>query len=220
MSRLHDKVMICTVEAVETPKGVLTSSQSFVLSSMAWTLRSLFRPAYQYPLLSGNGSKRARLSTPQFSLAGWFHVVLLICVGSASFWLGRFSTGYEPLPTVQCKHSIYHFVPPLTELIVRPLARLFVYNRTFGEPPSPSTNRAWEALFPEQGGFFKHPSIAPHRSAFSVFHQLHCLVSRYHFCDRIIMLKSTGHRMVFARAIGRSFKQLSRAKRSRKRIYL
>jgi hypothetical protein len=26
-----------------------------------------------------------------------------------------------------------------------------------------------------QGGFFKHPDLAPERSTFAVFHQLHCL---------------------------------------------
>ncbi|KAF2788810.1 hypothetical protein K505DRAFT_314224 [Melanomma pulvis-pyrius CBS 109.77] len=52
---------------------------------------------------------------------------------------------------------------------------MFVYNRTFGEPPSDLTNAAWEALFPKHGGFFVHPQLAPRRSAFSVFHQMHCL---------------------------------------------
>lgn len=30
-------------------------------------------------------------------------------------------------------------------------------------------------MFPAEGGFFIHPQIAPTRSTFSVFHQLHCL---------------------------------------------
>lgn len=55
---------------------------------------------------------------------------------------------------------------------------LFLYNRTFGEAPSNETNAAWAALFPQHGGFFVHPELAPKRSAFSVFHQLHCLVSK------------------------------------------
>lgn len=54
---------------------------------------------------------------------------------------------------------------------------VFRYNRTFGERPSLQSDRAWRNLFPEQNGFFKHPTIAPERSAFSVFHQLHCLVN-------------------------------------------
>ena len=53
----------------------------------------------------------------------------------------------------------------------------FKYNRLFGGEPSNETNEAWEALFPVQGGFFRHPKLASKRSALSVFHQLHCLVS-------------------------------------------
>lgn len=54
-------------------------------------------------------------------------------------------------------------------------ARTFILNSTFGAQPSPETDAAWAALFPIQGGFFKHPEIAPERSAFSVFHTLHCV---------------------------------------------
>ena len=61
--------------------------------------------------------------------------------------------------------------------LVDTVSLVFKYNRTFGEVSSNETIRAWEELFPEQGGFFRHPTIAPKRSAFSVFHQLHCLVS-------------------------------------------
>lgn len=53
---------------------------------------------------------------------------------------------------------------------------MFHYNKTFGVAPSNDSEQAWSALFPAHGGFFQHPSIAPERSAFSVFHQLHCLV--------------------------------------------
>ncbi|KAH8676551.1 hypothetical protein BGZ60DRAFT_259733 [Tricladium varicosporioides] len=52
---------------------------------------------------------------------------------------------------------------------------VFRYNRTFGERPSNKTNQAWNGLFPHQGGYFRHPQIAPQRSALAVFHQLHCL---------------------------------------------
>ncbi|KAK2607952.1 hypothetical protein N8I77_006591 [Diaporthe amygdali] len=50
----------------------------------------------------------------------------------------------------------------------------FVYNRTFAES-SPKSDGAWDTLFPQQAGYFTHPTIAPHRSTFSVFHLLHCL---------------------------------------------
>jgi len=54
---------------------------------------------------------------------------------------------------------------------------LFKYERLFGEKPSNDSNSAWDELFPKRGGFFSHPKIAPQRSAYAVFHQLHCLVS-------------------------------------------
>ncbi|OAL37127.1 hypothetical protein AYO20_03605 [Fonsecaea nubica] len=49
------------------------------------------------------------------------------------------------------------------------------YNASFGDAPSPVTEAAWDDLLPVQGGFFQHPQIAPSRSDFAVFHQLHCL---------------------------------------------
>lgn len=55
----------------------------------------------------------------------------------------------------------------------------FVYNRTFAES-SPESDGAWDTLFPQQAGYFTHPTIAPHRSTFSVFHLLHCLVRLLH----------------------------------------
>lgn len=51
---------------------------------------------------------------------------------------------------------------------------IFRYNITFGEDSS-DTAKAWASLFPKHGGFFRHPILAKQRSAFSVFHQLHCL---------------------------------------------
>ncbi|KAF1963934.1 hypothetical protein BU23DRAFT_494794, partial [Bimuria novae-zelandiae CBS 107.79] len=50
----------------------------------------------------------------------------------------------------------------------------------FGKPPTNETDAAWESLFPKHGGFFVHPQLAPDRSAFSVFHQLHCLDEMRH----------------------------------------
>lgn len=52
----------------------------------------------------------------------------------------------------------------------------FVFNRTFGEDSSAAV-KAWEDLFPRQGGYFRHPVITPQRATFSVYHYLHCLVS-------------------------------------------
>ena len=63
------------------------------------------------------------------------------------------------------------------ELSVQP--RLFKMERVFGDKPSRESSSAWDTLMPKRGGFFNHPKIAPKRSAYAVFHQLHCLV-RFH----------------------------------------
>ena len=72
---------------------------------------------------------------------------------------------------------------------VNTVSRVFQYDRIFGEAPSNLSDLAWQALFPEQGGFFKHPDIAPERSAFAVFHQLHCLVrnTRKSICCKVVL---------------------------------
>jgi hypothetical protein len=54
-------------------------------------------------------------------------------------------------------------------------SKIFVYDKKFGEV-STEADLAWKGLFPRHGGFFNHPTIAPQRSTFAVFHQLHCLV--------------------------------------------
>ncbi|KAF2705565.1 hypothetical protein K504DRAFT_414493 [Pleomassaria siparia CBS 279.74] len=59
-------------------------------------------------------------------------------------------------------------------------AQIFKYNQTYAERPDVASDKAWLDLFPEQGGFFKHPDLAPKRSTFAVFHQLHCLDSLRH----------------------------------------
>jgi hypothetical protein len=65
---------------------------------------------------------------------------------------------------------------------VRTLPIQLEYNATFGEAPTTITEAAWDNLLPVQGGFFQHPTIAPARSDFAVFHQLHCLVSENWNC--------------------------------------
>lgn len=71
-----------------------------------------------------------------------------------------------PPPTVQ----------PSNAPTVETTPRTFHYDPLFGSAPTNATNAAWHSLFPTQGGFFKHPDLAPARSAFAVYHQLHCLV--------------------------------------------
>ncbi|KAF2233441.1 hypothetical protein EV356DRAFT_448274 [Viridothelium virens] len=71
----------------------------------------------------------------------------------------------------------------------------FHYQRIYGEVPSNTSDAAWSTLFPIQGGFFKHPSLAPQRSAFSVFHQLHCLDGIRHGYWAIYSAAITGHQI-------------------------
>lgn len=53
----------------------------------------------------------------------------------------------------------------------------FQYERLYRSHPSSESDYAWLHPFPSGGGFFKHPTLAPRRSAFSTFHQLHFLNS-------------------------------------------
>ena len=78
---------------------------------------------------------------------------------------------YEPL----AQEPMHMLTPPL---LVPERPQTFHYNRSFTERPSEYTDGAWHSLFPRQGGYFRHPQIAPSRSAFAVFHQLHCLVRK------------------------------------------
>ncbi|KAG9235074.1 hypothetical protein BJ875DRAFT_399930 [Amylocarpus encephaloides] len=61
-----------------------------------------------------------------------------------------------------------------SQLELETVTQTFYYNRSFSYPPSEHTKSAWNELFPPEGGFFTHPTIAPTRSALAVFHQLHC----------------------------------------------
>ncbi|MCJ1330446.1 hypothetical protein MMC10_007130 [Thelotrema lepadinum] len=51
---------------------------------------------------------------------------------------------------------------------------MFVFNETFTGDDD-AAGKAWESMFPSQGGFFRHPDIPGERANFAVFHQLHCL---------------------------------------------
>ena len=98
------------------------------------------------------------------------------------------------------------FLQPLKltlEAQVTTRSEVFHYNGTFGEAASNASNAAWSELFPKQGGFFKHPTIAPQRSAFAVFHQLHCLVRNVDVEDSVQTSDTSGTlRMVYDKAIG------------------
>ncbi|KAF2258863.1 hypothetical protein CC78DRAFT_503967 [Lojkania enalia] len=72
---------------------------------------------------------------------------------------------------------------------------VFRYHRLFAEPPNSTTDKAWLSLFPTQGGFFKHPVLAPKRSTFAVFHQIHCLDGMRHGYWALFDLASHGQKL-------------------------
>ncbi|RDW91740.1 hypothetical protein BP5796_02905 [Coleophoma crateriformis] len=51
----------------------------------------------------------------------------------------------------------------------------FEYDQRFVEAPSNLTDGLWDSLFPDNGGFFGHPSLEQTPVSFAVHHQLHCL---------------------------------------------
>ncbi|MCJ1285826.1 hypothetical protein MMC26_005167 [Xylographa opegraphella] len=86
-------------------------------------------------------------------------LLIVFCVALVSFSAGRRMSTKAQRPNLE----------------LNVVTQVFKYNRTFAEAPSDISDRAWKDIFPPRGGFFAHPGIAPHRSTFSVFHQLHCL---------------------------------------------
>lgn len=88
------------------------------------------------------------------------------------------STGTRSEPDRMSSSTRFFVDYPTDEIVrtVNTIFQVFRYDRTFGDRPSNKSDEAWHALFPEQGGFFRHPKLAPKRSALAVYHQLHCLV--------------------------------------------
>ncbi|KAF2243059.1 hypothetical protein BU26DRAFT_437938, partial [Trematosphaeria pertusa] len=73
--------------------------------------------------------------------------------------------------------------------------RSFQYESIFAERPNITTDRAWLGSFPTQGGFFKHPQLAPDRSTFAVFHQLHCLDGLRHAYWTLLDISQSGAKL-------------------------
>ncbi|KAL8729370.1 MAG: hypothetical protein Q9166_004763 [cf. Caloplaca sp. 2 TL-2023] len=114
----------------------------------------LFR-LHQYALLDGGSRIRTHYKLQSLLIIA----VVFLMTTVTSFYLGRLSVSKVPNPIIKLSSR----------------NEVFRYNRTFGTAPSNASDAAWKSIFPEQGGFFKHPVIAPERSAWAVFHQLHCL---------------------------------------------
>ncbi|KAF2757847.1 hypothetical protein EJ05DRAFT_368578 [Pseudovirgaria hyperparasitica] len=109
-------------------------------------------------------------NTPLVKQIMIFLSVLLACI--LSFTAGRYTSSGR---NASISSSSSSSINPGYGIPISTHKHPFTYNRTFGSPPNASTNAAWAALFPEQGGYLTHPTYAPTRSALSVFHQLHCL---------------------------------------------
>ncbi|KAK2017114.1 hypothetical protein LZ32DRAFT_39060 [Colletotrichum eremochloae] len=94
-----------------------------------------------------------------------FYVILLILVASAS----RHSSSSK------MQHRYYGEEPVKSELQLPTVGKTFELDLKYAMPPSPEVDEAWASLLPKEGGFFKHPTLAPQKSCMAVFHQLHCL---------------------------------------------
>jgi len=97
------------------------------------------------------------------SFTTWTSICLLgwIAAGALGFFAGRhlpelFAADFLPAPAGMVK-------------------QVWLYNRTFSDPPSAESDAAWMSIFPRGRGFFSHPSLTVNISGVAVFHELHCL---------------------------------------------
>ena len=138
----------------------------------------------RYTPLYGEETVKTRISLRNVAVYGVL-VVVTATVGFLAGWYTARAAGSMVITatasgdSISCmtagqrKHSLS---TDIGERVVDAKPHTFRYNRTFSSAPSPVTDEAWEQLFPAHHGFFSHPTIAPARSAFSAFHELHCLV--------------------------------------------
>ncbi|KAK1999139.1 hypothetical protein LX36DRAFT_743647 [Colletotrichum falcatum] len=100
-----------------------------------------------------------------------FYVMLLVLVAAA---------GRRP-PSSRTQQVYYGEEPVKSELRSNNVRKVPTVRKTFeldlkyAMPPSPAVDEAWASLLPREGGFFRHPRLAPRTSCMAVFHQLHCL---------------------------------------------
>lgn len=135
------------------------------------------REKYPYVPLIHDGNPNTTITLRRFvSRKNLIIIVCAACALPSSFWAGRWSAGNQSLLSIPHK-SFRSVRAPLSERDHSIyIIKTFRYNGSYGSAPANHTDTAWASLFPVQGGFFKDPQLAPQRSAFSVFHQLHCLV--------------------------------------------
>lgn len=101
------------------------------------------------------------------------------CVGRFPQWiyLAFYSLALSGLGFTIGTHYTKHSLRSTNPLLLETKDQLFEHQKIYGGKPSNESNAVWDSLMPKRGGFFNHPEIAPERSAYAVFHQLHCLVS-------------------------------------------
>ncbi|KAL3417244.1 hypothetical protein PVAG01_11244 [Phlyctema vagabunda] len=151
---------------------------------------SLSTNGHVYALLnndeeSGKQTSRSPENLTSRLMRSFILLLVLSGVGGLGFFVGRRSA-----PMHQEKEDDFR---------LGTISQILEYNATFAES-SNASNVAWKALIPHHGGFFNHPTLAPQRSVFSVFHQLHCLVRLPfpHLQDCIVSID----RMACDKAIG------------------
>ena len=143
-------------------------------------------PVEAYSLLSNDGSQDTIITSPKRSTSKLRHTTIVVCAILGGFFLGSVTFGGTWSPhlgkepdILSCKYfdqtASTHSVALTVMIKVERHPKVLKYNRTFSEN-SHKTEAAWESLFPQQGGYFSHPTVAPTRATFSVFHYLHCLV--------------------------------------------
>ncbi len=144
-------------------------------------LHFLAKRDYRYSALRVGTQEKSQVYTLAFLL----RALVVLALMATSFIAGRLSSRKNLHTTIDRKNAFFAKSPRRRDskakrpslLIVSSYSKVFEYAPIYGSAPSKTSNMAWSLLFPDQGGFFQHPALAPQRSAFSVFHQLHCLVS-------------------------------------------
>ncbi|KAJ0165925.1 hypothetical protein CTA2_9444 [Colletotrichum tanaceti] len=101
----------------------------------------------------------------RYSKIHLFYAILLIAVAAVSRYTSPGNTQQE----------YYGDEPVKTELRLSTVPRTFKLDLDYAMPPSVKVDESWASIFPKEGGFFRHPKLAPQKSCMAVFHQLHCL---------------------------------------------
>lgn len=128
-------------------------------------------------------STKRPLKLPKSTSIALLFMFTSIVSGIGGYIAGKRLERRESDGLIQCKCYRISFSRVIVNVIsVNRVPVTFEYELNFAGPPSNLTNQRWKPLFPTYGGFFTHPSTGPDQVAFSVFHQLHCLVSPSEFC--------------------------------------